>query len=318
MGFDPEKVARMKTTDYLWVDNTTGRNLDIKARDLNFVMKTNVDKVREVNKELDLPSEKEAPSIAINALRSLGLLDESYNSFPPTTHLIDINPDGTYTQAQSLLDAELIRVDFYRKVPMITIPTNIEGSKEMVDSLTRKNLSYELEEKIINDEKIDVYNFSTLVTYNNPVKSNISVYVGPQDESAEMLPNIYQIEYTNWPIEETSCGTYELIAPSTALEKIQSGEGSLVYLNYGSDEVAEYIPQTVKKFIVDDIYITYYEGYIEQEFLQPVYMVEGQALLQDGSYADFHIYYPALNYGIIQDKIELPPAPVEDSGLSIF
>ena len=95
MGFDPEKVARMKTTDYLWVDNTTGRNLDIKARDLNFVMKTNVEKVREVNKNLDLPSEKEAPSIAINALRSLGLLDESYNSFPPTTHLIDINPDGT-------------------------------------------------------------------------------------------------------------------------------------------------------------------------------------------------------------------------------
>jgi hypothetical protein len=318
MGFDPEKVARMKTTDYLWVDNTTGRNLDIKARDLNFVMKTNVEKVREVNKNLDLPSEKEAPSIAINALRSLGLLDESYNSFPPTTHLIDINPDGTYTQAQSLLDAELIRVDFYRKVPMITIPTNIQGAKEMVDSLTKKNLSYEIDGKIVNDEKIDVYNFSTLVTYNNPVKSNISVYVGPQDDSVKKLPNIYQIEYTNWPIEETSCGTYELIAPSTALEKIQSGEGSLVYLNYNSDEVAEYIPQTVKKFIVDDIYITYYEGYIEQEFLQPVYMVEGQALMQDGSYADFHIYYPAINYGIVQDKVELPKAPQEDDNFSIF
>lgn len=318
MGFDPEKIVRIKTTDYYWKDSVTGRELDIKARDLNFTMKTDVEKIREINKENDLPSEKEAPSLAMNALSSLGLLEQNYTSFPPTTHLIDISPDGTYSQADSLLDAELIRVDFYRKIPMITIASNIQGAKEMVDSLTKKDKQPELEEKIVNDEKVEVYNFSTLVTYNNPVKSNISVYIGPKDDKASKLPNVYQIEYTNWTIEDTSCGTYELIAPSIALEKIQNGEGSLVYLNYGNDEIAQYVPQTVKEFVVDDIYITYYEGYSEQSYLQPVYMVEGQALLKDGNYADFHIYYPALNYGIIQDKIELPPAPIEEKGLSIF
>lgn len=319
LGFDPDKLVRKGTTDYLWSNNLTKRSLDVKAKDLNFVMKTDVNYIRELRKTYDLPSEKEAQSIATNALRSLGVLETSYTKTPLTTHLIDINPDGTYSEASSLLEAELVRVDFFRKIPMITIPTIIEGAEQMVDSLTAKNLSYEMESKVINDEKVDVFNFSTLITYQNPVKSNISVYVGPVTKDTTILPSVYQIEYTNWTIEETSCGTYELIAPSTALEKIQNGEGSLVYLNANEDEISTYTPQTVKRFVVDDIYITYYEGLNEQEFLQPVYMVEGQAELKDGTRADFHIYYPAVNYGIVQDRIELPPAPVsKKSSTSLF
>lgn len=317
MGFDPDAITRKGTTEYLWLDTASGRNLSIKARDLNFTMTTNNEVIREINKSVDLPSEKDAPSIAMNALRGLGILDQAYSDFPPTTHLVDINPDGSYTEADSLLDAELIRVDFYRKIPMITISTNLENAESMVESLTRKNMSYEMEDKIVNDEKIEVYNFSTLLTYPNPVKSNISVYVGPENDDLDVLENIYRIEYTSWDIEEVSCGTYELISPSAALEKIQNGEGSLVYLNYDQDEVADYVPQTVTRFEVDDIYITYYEGYHEQNFLQPVYMVEGQALLKNGDRADFHIYYPAVNYDIVQDRIILPEAPV-DTSTSIF
>jgi len=109
-----------------------------------------------------------------------------------------------------------------------------------------------------------------------------------------------------------------LITPSTALQKIQNGEGSLVFLNANNDEVEEYIPQNVKKFNVMDIYITYYEGLFEQQYLQPVYMVEGQAVLADGSEADFHIYYPAISYETVGDKIELQKAPVEKSKGFLF
>ncbi|MGI6423062.1 MAG: hypothetical protein ACOX0X_00360 [Candidatus Dojkabacteria bacterium] len=318
MGFDPEKVVRQGTTGYIWVDNNTKRSLNIKARDLNFTLKTEHEKIREVRRNTDLPTEREAPSIATNALRSLGILDQAYTEVQPTIHLVDINPDGSFSQADSLLTAELIRVDFARKIPMISIATNIEGATQMVDSLTKRNLTYETSSAVINDERVPIYNFSTLLTYLYPVKSNISVYVGPKDDSLKLLNNIYQIEYNTWSLETESCGTYELLAPSVALQKIQEGEGSIVYLNSSKDEVKPYTIQNVNKFRVDNIYITYFEGLVEQEFLQPIYTIEGEAELKGGTKADFFIYYPAINYSIVQDKIELPPAPVKEKGLLSF
>ena len=318
MGFDPEKVVRQDTTGYIWRNNDTKKTLNIRARDLNFTMKTDVEKIRELRRDIDLPTEREAPSIATNALRNLGVLEQVYTDVQPTIHLIDINPDGSYSQAESLVTAELIRVDFLRKVPMISIATNIENAQQMVDSLTGKDLTYEVGEQIVNDERVDVYNFSTLLTYQYPVKTNISIYVGPKDESNKVLPNIYQIEYNTWSVENQACGTYELVSPSLALQKIQEGEGSLVYLNSSGDEVLGYTPKSVNKFRVDNIYITYYEGYGEQQYLQPVYMVEGQAELKGGERADFFIYYPAINYDIVQDRIELPPAPIKEGGLLSF
>ncbi len=318
MGFDPERIVRQGTTGYIWVDNTTGRSLNIRARDLNFTLKTEHEKIREIRREFDLPTEREAPSIATNALRSIGVLDQVYTEVQPTIHLIDINPDGSFSQAESLITAELIRVDFLRKVPMISIATNLEGAQQMVDSLTSRDLTYETGSKIVNDERVEVYNFSTLLTYQYPVKTNISVYVGPRNDELKSLNNVYQIEYNTWSLETESCGTYELVSPSYALQKIQEGEGSLVYLNSTGDEVRPYTVQSVNKFRVDNMYITYYEGLAEQQYLQPVYMVEGQAELKGGERADFFIYYPAINYDIVQNRIELPPAPVKEGGLLSF
>ncbi|MDX9738952.1 MAG: hypothetical protein RBT33_01120 [Candidatus Dojkabacteria bacterium] len=318
MGFDPEKVIRQDTTGYIWRNNDTKKTLNVRARDLNFTMKTDVERIREIRRELDLPTEREAPSLATNTLRSLGVLEQVYTDVQPTVHLIDINPDGSYSQAESLVTAELIRVDFLRKVPMISIATNIENAQQMVDSLTKKELTYEIGEQIVNDERVDVYNFSTLLTYQYPVKTNISVYVGPKDDDNKIFPNIYQIEYSTWSVENQACGTYELISPSLALQRIQEGEGSLVYLNSSGDEVVGYTPQSVNKFRVDNIYITYYEGLLEQQYLQPVYMVEGQAELKGGERADFFIYYPAINYDIVQDRIDLPPATIKEEGILSF
>ena len=313
MGFDPEKIVRKGTTDYIWVNNSTQKSLQISARDLNFVLKTEVSKIRSIRKEADLPSEGEAVSLATNALRSLGILDTEYTKLHKV-FLIDINPDGSYSEADSLINAELIRVDFLKKVPLITIPSNIVGAEDMVKTLERKDMTYEMGTQVVNDERIDVYNFSTLLTYQNPLKSNISVYVGPRDRDSEVLQEIYQIEFKTWSLEVEYCGTYPLITPSTALQRIQNGEGSLVFLNVNNDEVEQYIPQNVKEFNVMDIYITYYEGLFEQQYLQPVYMVEGQAVLADGTEADFHIYYPAISYETLGDKIELEKAPVKESG----
>lgn len=313
LGFAPEEMKRRGTTEYIWSDSATSRSLSINARDLNFTFSTNVSKIRAIRKNQDLPSEAEAISLATTALRTLGILPSEYISGPVVPYLIDINPDGTYSEAASLLDAELFRIDFRRKVPMISIRTDLRGADNVVSSLLRRNLTYEMGKTTVNDKSVEVYNFSTLLTYQNPVKSNISVYVGPEDESLKQLKNIYQIDYKVWNIEPDHCGTYPLIAPSIAKDKIENGEGSIVFINYDNDEVQSYAPQEISRFLVTSVNITYYEGLLEQKYLQPVYLFGGQAELKNGKWADFHIYYPAINYAIVGDKVELEEPVIDDS-----
>ncbi len=317
MGFNQDSIIRQLTSEYIWQDAPSQRGLRVNVRDLNFTFSTNVNKIKSIRSQADLPSEKEAIDEAKRALNTLGLYLSGFDEVTPLTFLIDINPDGTYSQADSLLSAELIRVDFLRKFPLITIPSNIQGAERMVSSLERRNMEAVVEEDTYNEERIDVYNFKTYMTHQISSKSNVSVYVGPENEEVDALKSIYQIDYKVWDIGVESCGTYPLISAAVAEEKIKNGQGSIVFLNYNNDEVAPYSPQEVKKFLITSVTLTYYEGLLEQKFLQPVYYFSGEADLADGTRADFDIYYPAINYAIVTDKIEIEAAPV-DSGGGVF
>lgn len=319
LGFEPDRIVRRGTSAYLWYDGNTKRSLNINARDLNFSFTTDASKIREIRKNNDLPSRNEANSLAINALRSLGILDQAYTDTQPLAYEIEINPDGSYSQADSLGNAELIRVDFYRKVPMVSIRKDYVNAERMIRALTKEDLTYEIGSVTTDDGRIEVYNFDRLVTYQNPSKSNISVYIGPRNEDAQILPNVYQIDYTTWDLEPESCGTYPLISPAIAEEKIKNGEGSIVFINYGDDEVQEYTPQDVKIFTITDVTLTYYEGLVEQLYLQPVYLYSGTAELSNSQRVDFFIYYPAISYDSVTDKVEVEePEIKKDSGLLSF
>ena len=184
----------------------------------------------------------------------------------------------------------------------------------MVQSLSRKMPEEPVVvDSIVNDKKLSVYTFNTLVSFPQTQLSNISVYVGVEDKNIKNSPlkSIHQIDYTYWPIQVESCGTYELITPQSALEKIQAGEGSLVYLYDSSgDDVSGYTPRRVKKFMVLDINIVYYESREELEYLQPIYVISGEAIFENDTKGTFDYYYPAINYDIVQNKIELPKAEV--------
>jgi len=314
MGFEPDRIIRRGTTEYLWYDGNTDRSLSITARDLNFSFTTEIAKIRDIRKNNDLPSRNEAISIAINTLRSLGVLDQGYTETEPLAYEIDINPDGSYSQADSAGNAELIRVDFYKRVPMVSIRKDYVNAERMIRSLTKEELPYTVGSVVTDDGRVEVYNFERLITYQNPNKSNISVYVGPENEDAKILKNIYQIDFKTWDIEPESCGTYPLISPAIAEEKIKNGEGSIVFINYQEDEVQEYSPQDVKMFTITDVTLTYYEGLNEQLFLQPVYLYSGTAELKNSNRVDFFIYYPAISYESVTDKVEVEEPEIKNDG----
>lgn len=323
LGFDPNAMHRIGTTGYVWSNSSNSRSLQVDAKTLNFQMKTSnpAEYVRNIKKENTLPTEGEAIALAKNAMRNLGILGSDYNYNQAgniTTYLIDINPDGTYSEALSLAEAELIRVDLHKTKPMITIKDTISNAQAMINDLNRNLNEPEIDEIIVNDQSITVYNYSTLVTYPNPSKSNISIYVGPRDPNSKTMENIYQVDFTYWPIEVESCGTYELVSPAYVLDKVQDGEGSLVYLNdKNGDEIEEYQPRSVQKYIIYDITIAYYEPLTQPIFLQPIYVITGETVFKDSSRGEFHIFYPAINYDLLHDKIDLQENTTEESGNSL-
>lgn len=316
LGFEPESIHRKGTTGYVWSNSETRKSLEVNARTLNFQMNTSSSYVREVAKENPLPTENEAISLAKNAVRRLGILESTYNYNEANnieTFLIDINPDGTYSEAASLAEAELIKVDLHKSRPMISIRDDIQNSQAMVNSLNR-NLGEPLEDEIVvNDKRITVYNYSTVVTYSNPSDSNISIYVGPEDDNDRLLPQIYRIDFTYWPIEAESCGTYELVSPAYAIDRVQEGAGSLVYLNdINGDEIEPYQPRSVNTYIIYDIAVAYYESREQLNFLQPIYVITGETEFKNGERGEFHIFYPAINYETVTDKVELEETPTEE------
>jgi hypothetical protein len=280
-------------------------------------MTTNSSYIRDISKELPVPTENEAIALAKNSIRKLQILGSDFNYNDPsniTTYLIDINPDGSYSEAPSLADAELVRVDFHKSKPMISIKEGVENSAAMINTLDNNIGPATEDEIIVNERRIKIFNYSTVVTYQNPSLSNISVYVGPEDKNSETFKNIYRIDFTYWQLEQESCGTYELVSPTYALEKIQSGEGSLVYLNdKNGDEIEEYQPRSVNKYVIYNIDIAYYEPITQPLFLQPIYVVSGEAVFKNDTRGEFHFFYPAINYDIVKDKVDLPEAPTDDT-----
>ena len=319
LGFSSEKITRNGTESYSWTD--THRTLTIYAKNLNFKMTTDTTYIKQVTQSGSMPTEQEAKSIATNFLRNIGFSADDYSNGTPSTTLININPDGTYSQADSLSEAELIRVDFNRQKSMVTIPSNVVGAESMVNDYKKRLGEPDTESTIINDEKINIYTFNTAVTFLNPTKSNISIYVGVQsDKTDKYISSIYQIDYTYWPIAESACGTYDLISPNTAIEKVQAGEASLVSLiDMNGDTVTDYTPRSVKKFTIMYVNLTYFESAQEQSYLQPVYVISGEVIFNNDTKGEFDFYYPAIDYDNVQDKVEQEqPATVETDSTSLL
>lgn len=315
LGFDPDLIQRSDDDKtYTWTDTTRDRTLTVDAATLNFNLTTSSDHVREITEanESSLPSKTEAESYAVNTLKQANLLDDDYSNDLSIrkTYYVDVNPDGSYSEAASSGEADLIRVDFHRRKSIISILETIENADEMKASLEKKILDEDSvlteseENVVVGEEKVAMYTFSTYVLNDNPYKPNISVYIGRKENDVDNLEYVYRIDYINWPIEEYPCGTYKLIAPSDAIQQIQDGNGYLTSLILkNGDHIEDYQVKNVTKFVVYDIYIAYYEGSAYEKFLQPIYVVEGEAYLDTGEKAEFVYYVPAVNYDLVTNPV---------------
>lgn len=329
LGFEKENVIGDDKDVYMWRDPVNKRRLTVYKRNMNFKLETDVEQIRTASNLYggSLPDEMTAKTRARNILNSLGVLDDTMQNTTEDSigiTFIRIDSDGTYRKAASLSQADLIRVNFRREKSMITIGSNLVGAEEMVKEMS-KTVGNEPAKTTttINDEKVEIYTFDTLITLPRIQDTNISVYIGPENTESNLqsnLKSLYQIDFTYWPIYPDSCGTYPLITTQAALDKVMGGEGKLVYLyERDGDFVSEYMQKNVKKFtITENVRIVYYETPEEQEYLIPVYLFSGEAEFADGIMGEFDIYYPAIDYDNIQDKRISAPSPEIEEKSTFF
>lgn len=321
LGFDKDKVILSEdSTVYTWKDSLNKRTLVIDAKNQNFVLDTDPAQVKKIAGESSVPDEGSAKSTALNVLSSNSLIDtqDEYLSNNIKVTYLNIQPDGSFRLAGSKSEADLVRVDFFRERSIITLSSKITGVEGMVKDF--QNVTGEeptKTKKTINDKVIEYYTFNTGIVLPRTNFSNISVFIGPENKEGKLkggLNSTYRIEYTYWPVSLDACGTYPLIPTSTAKNEIEKRNGILAYLyEKGGDFVSGYNQRNVKTFrIIYDVKIVYYETPEESNFLLPVYLFSGEAVFDDGSTGQFDIYYPAIDYNNIKDKVVIKNDPAEE------
>lgn len=98
------------------------------------------------------------------------------------------------------------------------------------------------------------------------------IYSGSSNQKKQII----QWAYTFWPIDYQTTATYGLITSQQAWEALQSGSGY----------IARY-PSTGNIAVVRNIYLAYYDSFDPQNYLQPVFVFDGDN--------GFRAYVPAVD-----------------------
>jgi hypothetical protein len=320
LEFDPENYRRMSTTQYEWTNPETSQTLVIETGNLNMWMTTDFTDP-DVNTYSDtLPSEEQAKSIARTYLQGKNLLTDDFQDGNQKTYLVQITADGQMREATSLAEADLIRVDFFRKKSLITVEPKYVGADELGPTVQEKLEEQEVETITVEGAKNKkVKKYMTDVINDNPIFGNITVYVGGLEDSSYNNYKVFELEYVNWIIADLPCGTYDLITPEEAVRKVQDGTATLVHLMEKSgDRIIPYEAKSVTKMTILEVDIAYLDKEARQEYLQPVFEIQGEAQFENGSLGIFYYYVPAINYDSIpedagQPQTEEPENPEEEN-----
>lgn len=251
------------STKYSWQD-TAGRLMTYDVSNQNFNLKT--DYTKDIYQKVEIvPSLVEAEERSLAHLRTLQLLDESYLNGYMESGYLKLGPNGGYLKAGSQSEADFVRVDFFRNTQLVKLT---EEETALLAAQRKGDVKLdpeELPESVIGSIKTPEIN-----------KSNIYIII--RGKNLSRLGDIYELEYNFWEVDENETETYYTRAPAEAWEDVKDGNAYLRHLVAKQGEpYKEYTPINVDQFLIYDISLVYLETKEFQEFLQPVYMLRGEA-----------------------------------------
>lgn len=136
----------------------------------------------------------------------------------------------------------------------------------------------------------------------NPKEGLLYAIVSPtkslKDQTFLQIPQILQnpiVEAHTRKIETQSNASYPLISINSAWEAVLSGDAIISNVApRGKNPFEEYARTRVDTILVNDIYIAYYDNKKAQNYLQPIYVFEGNYTNTAGERGDITLYLPAV------------------------
>jgi hypothetical protein len=313
LGFEPDEYTRKSTTEYQWYNPDMRQTLVIETGNQNLSLTTDFTSSSVTTNPRTLPSEEKAKTIAIQYLQKADLLYRDFSQGDQKTYLVQITASGEFREAPSLAEADLVRVDFFRDKYLITVDPDLAGSEELGSTLQETLITEDPETLETDEGSVEVKTYSTRIYNDNPLFGNITVYVGGiKDGQTRGNYEIFGIEYRNWILGSLPCGTYKLISPQEAVRKVQKGDGALVHiLENGSDRIIPYETKNVEEMTILEVSLAYLDTRQKQLYMQPIFVIRGEANFGNGIYGDFYYYVPAVDYGSIPDDAGSMPEPRE-------
>lgn len=139
-----------------------------------------------------------------------------------------------------------------------------------------------------------------------PYDPHIQVVVRGESDDDYLQLDYPVLKVVNTTINTTSTATYPLTPISTAWENVISGNAAIAGVNPNTRD--PFSAQTKSfnpiQILINDIYVAYLDSEIQQTYLQPVYVFEGNYIATTDR-GDITIYYPAVAATYINQP--LPP-----------
>lgn len=236
-----EEPKIISSDQYAWEDLESSKTMKINITTQHFTVETDTRSLE--TPAIPLPPKNSIKLSASSFMESLGKVNPSYQTGSQTVTTFRLE-EGTLTPENLAKDINFALVDFYRYITeedTTEIPILGANPKEGLIHMAVVN-------------------------------------VGTARETNLIYP---QISYIYWEIDLERHSTYPLKTVQQAWEELAQGGGNVVYLAIPTKSPTTYTPLAVNQINIFNIYLAYFESSRAQDYLQPIFVFEGQAELAE-------------------------------------
>ena len=193
---------------------------------------------------------------------------------------------GRKRNLSSLNDAEDFAWNFIKEKGLLPLSENINLT--LIKNQYYKDMESEIKELNSSQEADFIGLFFENKINNIKVKGVITnLFLG---ENLEVL----QFNYSSLFSELKELGLYPLKNKNEILQVIKNNKTINDLKFIGDQTIIENDSQNIKSVDLDKIELVYLKTDIPQSYLQPIFFISGQAVLNDGRVAEVGIYLPAI------------------------
>lgn len=103
------------------------------------------------------------------------------------------------------------------------------------------------------------------------------------------------VTFHSWPLDPEQSSTYPLKTAAEMWELVEDGQAKIVFLGpLKGDPYASYTPQSPQTIFVREIYLSYFDSEKYQDYLQPIFVLEGLAVTPKKQQLKFIAYVSAV------------------------